>query len=114
MSASATARGAGGPGGVAPLAPGTRVRVRPGDPPGHTRAPRYVRGHVGEIVEQHGAHPLPDAVVAGSSDPPVEPVYAVSFDAAELFPGGGAGHAVVVNLWHAYLEPLRSDAEAAR
>jgi nitrile hydratase len=85
--------------------PGARVWVGAGDPPGHTRAPRYVRGHVGEIVEQHGAHPLPDAVVAGWSDPPVEPVYAVRFDAAELFPGDEADHTVVVTLWHSYLQP---------
>lgn len=85
-----------------PFPPGTRVRVRADDPPGHTRAPRYARGHVGEIIEHHGDHALPDAVVAGASDPPVEPVYVVGFPAADLF-GGAADHRVMVNLWHAYL-----------
>lgn len=82
--------------------PGTRVQVRPEDPPGHTRVPGYVRGHVGVVVEQHGVHPLPDDVVAGSSAPATEPVYAVRFSARELF--GEADHSVTVNLWHAYLE----------
>lgn len=89
-----------------PFPPGTAVRVRPGDPPDHTRAPRYVRGHVGEVVDQHGEHPLPDAVVAGAPDPPVEPVYAVRFAAADLFPGSEDGHTVTVNLWQAYLDPV--------
>ena len=29
---------------------GSRVRVRTGDPDHHTRVPRYVRGHTGEVV----------------------------------------------------------------
>lgn len=99
-------------GGPAPFPPGTAVRVCAGDPPGHTRAPRYVRGHVGEVVEQHGEHALPDAVAAGAADPPVQPVYAVRFAAADLFPGSEAGHTVTVNLWHAYLDAVGEGAPA--
>lgn len=83
--------------------PGDRVRVRLDDPAVHTRAPRYVRGHSGTVLEVHGAHPLPDAVVTGDPEPPVQPVYAVAFHADELFAEGG-DHTVVVNLWDAYLE----------
>lgn len=100
------------PGQPRPLPPGTWVRVRAGDPPGHTRAPGYVRGHVGEVVAQHGEHPLPDAVVAGAVQPPLEPVYAVRFAAADLFPGSDARHTVTVNLWQAYLDPVGEGARA--
>jgi nitrile hydratase len=81
---------------------GDRVRVRLDDPVGHTRAPRYVRGHVGEVVERHGRYPLPDAVVAGEQPGPSS-VYAVRFDAAQVW--GEGEHTVTVNLWDEYLEP---------
>lgn len=81
---------------------GDRVRVRLDDPVGHTRAPRYVRGHVGEVVERHGRHPLPDSVVADGQSKP-STVYAVRFDAMRLW--GHGAHTVTVNLWDEYLEP---------
>jgi hypothetical protein len=83
--------------------PGARVRVRLTDPQGHTRAPRYVRGHEGVVVASGGVHPLPDAVVAGIDPQTVqEPVYAVRFASHELW--GVDGHSVVVDLWDSYLE----------
>jgi len=36
---------------MARFAAGDRVRARSADPDGHTRLPRYVRGHVGEVLE---------------------------------------------------------------
>lgn len=81
---------------------GERVRVRVPDMAVHTRAPRYVRGRVGTLVARHGEHPLPDAVVAGHDPPERGTVWAVAFDAAELF--GAGEHTVVVNLWTQYLE----------
>jgi nitrile hydratase len=73
------------------------------DPTTHTRAPRYVRGHVGRVVEEHGRHRLPDDVVAGIDPPRVETVYAVRFPAAALW--GAGDHSVIVNLWESYLRP---------
>lgn len=84
------------------LQPGTPVRVREHDPAVHTRAPRYVRGHRGVVVEVHGRHPVPDDVVAGVAEPRIEPVYAVRFEARDLW--GEGSHAVTVNLWQRYLE----------
>jgi hypothetical protein len=85
------------------FAPGDRVLVRTDDPAGHTRAPRYVRGHRGTVVEHHGDHPRPDAVVDGAEPAAVaQPVYAVRFTAAELW--GEGAHSVTVNLWERYLE----------
>jgi nitrile hydratase len=82
----------------------TRVRVRLADPLGHTRAPRYARGHTGVVVAASGRQPLPDAVVAGTDPQQVrEPVYAVRFDSAELW--GVGGHSVTIELWESYLEP---------
>jgi nitrile hydratase len=79
---------------------GQRVRARAGDPDCHTRVPRYVRGHVGEIVARLGDWPLPDALVAGVTK--AEMCYAVRFATAELF--GDGDHMVAVDLWESYLE----------
>ena len=79
---------------------GTAVRVRAADPDGHTRVPRYTRGHRGEIVAVLGDWELPDAAVRG--DRRAETCYAVRFAAAELF--GAGEHTVTVDLWESYLE----------
>jgi nitrile hydratase subunit beta len=84
---------------------GSRVRARPADPDHHTRLPRYVRGHVGEIVGTGGERPLPDDVACGVASPRVEAVYAVRFAAADLF--GEGGHTVTLDLWESYLEQAR-------
>jgi nitrile hydratase subunit beta len=87
---------------MARFAPGARVRTRSADPDGHTRLPRYARGHVGEVLEVRATWALPDQAVRGVSRP--EPVYAVRFDAAELW--GSGSHSVILDLWESYLEEL--------
>lgn len=83
------------------FAPGAKVRTRRADPPHHTRLPRYARGAVGTVVESEGRHPLADDRARGlTSDP--ETVYAVRFDAVELF--GEGEHDVTLALWESYLE----------
>ncbi|HEX6538167.1 MAG TPA: SH3-like domain-containing protein [Candidatus Dormibacteraeota bacterium] len=84
------------------FATGDRVIVSQADPPGHRRAPRYVRGQVGTITAMHGRHTLPDDVVARVAVPRVEPVYAVAFPAHTLW--GSGDHTVTVNLWETYLD----------
>ena len=79
---------------------GDRVRARAGDPDHHTRVPRYVRGHAGEVVALLENWGLPDASAAGTKKP--EPCYAVRFAAADLF--GSGDHTVTVDLWESYLE----------
>lgn len=79
---------------------GDLVRARAGDPDRHTRLPRYVRGHAGEVVALLGTWALPDASAAGVREP--EPCYAVRFAAADLF--GSGDHTVTVDLWESYLE----------
>jgi nitrile hydratase len=82
------------------FAAGERVRARCADTDGHTRLPRYVRGHTGEVIEVRGEWPLPDLVVRGITR--AEPVYAVRFAAAELW--GTGSHSVTLDMWESYLE----------
>jgi nitrile hydratase len=83
---------------------GQRVRAKQKDPPGHTRLPRYVRGHVGTIVLNHGCHVFADAHAAGEGEAP-QWLYTVRFDARELW--GEAANpkdSVSVDAWQSYLE----------
>jgi nitrile hydratase len=86
------------------FAAGDRVRSRCLNPTGHTRLPRYVRGHVGEVVRWHGAHVFPDANAHGRGEDPHH-LYTVRFDARELW--GEAANprdSVSLDLWEPYLE----------
>lgn len=84
--------------------PGARVRAINRHPTGHTREPRYVRGHVGVIHEHYGAHVFPDRNALGTREG--RHLYSVRFEAVELWGESAAGKsAVYVDLWEDYLEP---------
>ncbi|HEX6339659.1 SH3-like domain-containing protein [Umezawaea sp.] len=85
------------------FAPGDRVRTAAGDPPHHTRLPRYARGAVGTVVESEGVFPLADDRARGLPGEP-EAVYAVRFAARDLF--GEGDHDVTVALWESYLRAV--------
>jgi nitrile hydratase beta subunit len=83
---------------------GDAVRARNEHPPGHTRMPRYVRGHVGTVVTAHGPHRFQDELPAGTEVGP-QHLYTVAFNARELW--GRRGHAndtIHVELWEYHLE----------
>jgi nitrile hydratase len=84
--------------------PGDRVRALNRHPLGHTREPRYVRGHVGVIHEHYGAHVFPDRNAMGTREG--WHLYSVRFEAVDLWGESPAGQSVVyVDLWEDYLEP---------
>jgi nitrile hydratase subunit beta len=83
---------------------GDRVRMKNMHPEGHTRLPRYVRGHVGTIECVRGCHVFPDAVVAGRGEEP-HWLYTVVFDGRELWgENGDPTLKVSVEAWEPYLE----------
>jgi nitrile hydratase len=86
---------------------GERVSARNINPAGHTRLPRYVRGHVGVVTHVHGVHVFPDSNATGSGERP-EWLYTVRFGARELW-GEGADKAATVSVdaWESYLEPQK-------
>jgi nitrile hydratase len=83
---------------------GDRVVARSMNPEGHTRIPRYVRGHQGTIYRDWGVFVFPDTHAHGGGAKP-QHCYAVEFDGNELWgrdhPGG---ERVFVDLWEDYLE----------
>lgn len=91
---------------VAPLfAAGQRVRARVDAPATHTRCPQYVRGRVGVIDRDHGVFVYPDTNALGEGPKP-QHVYAVRFEAEELWGPQSQGGAVYVDLWDDYLESV--------
>jgi nitrile hydratase len=89
----------------AAFAVGAEVVVKNDHPRGHTRVPRYVRGHRGAIVRDHGVHRFEDDVAPGTSVGP-QHLYTVAFTGPELW--GSRGHArdrMHVELWEIHLAP---------
>jgi nitrile hydratase beta subunit len=81
-----------------------RVRMRNVHPKGHTRLPRYVRGHIGVVERVHGVHVFPDSNATRREEDP-QWLYTVRFDGRELW-GDGADPTVTtsVEAWEPYLE----------
>jgi nitrile hydratase subunit beta len=99
----------------APAAParfavGGRVLARNTHPAGHTRLPRYVRGHVGQVLRVHGAHVYADRHAASAPGAPFDEsptwLYTVAFDGRTLWGDSAeADTCVSVDAWEPYLEP---------
>ena len=89
---------------------GDRVRTRlPARnvlvPGGHTLLPAYAAGHIGKILRSQGCYVLPDNHAHFLGEAP-EPLYAVAFDAADLWGSAeNAGDEVILDLWQSYLGP---------
>lgn len=89
----------------AAFAVGDRVRLRNMQPAGHTRLPRYVRGHTGTVEIVHGVHVFPDTHATQPAADGGHWLYTVRFDARELW-GEAADPTVSVSVdaWEPYME----------
>lgn len=102
--------------------PGDRVRVKINHREGHTRAPSYVQGVVGVVVNHLGCHVYPDQSAQGTRTG--EHLYSVRFSSQQLW-GSGQGNFtapidlhgpeqdnfdVLVDLWEPYLESMSDHA----
>jgi nitrile hydratase len=85
---------------------GDRVRVREGDPPGHVRAPSYVRGRPGEVILMVDCFANPEDLAYGRTGGPRVPLYRVRFRQADLWPRsrGAARDTVDVEIYQHWLE----------
>lgn len=87
------------------FAAGDQVRAVVIAPAGHTRCPQYVRGRTGVIDRDHGVFIFADSNAhPDEPDPDPQHVYAVRFEASELWGPDSQGGAVYVDLWDAHLE----------
>ena len=88
--------------------PGAPVRVRADWPerrgPVHIRTPHYLRGIPGRVLCDLGAFPNPEDSAFGRPAPKVA-LYHVAFDPAVIWPDGGHGDDLVVEVFEHWLEP---------
>jgi len=83
---------------------GQRVRARNIHPLGHTRLPRYARGKIGEIVQDHGVYTFPDSNSRFQGEKR-QHVYSVRFTSRELWGESASPRdSVHLDLWDDYLE----------
>lgn len=83
---------------------GDKIRVKNFHPESHTRAPRYLRGHVGVVEEVHGGFVFPDTNASDQGECP-QRVYTLRFSARELWgEQARASDSVMADLWESYLE----------
>jgi len=82
---------------------GDKVRGRNIHPKGHTRLPRYARGHIGDVVSDYGIHVFADASAEGREDH--QHLYSVRFSSVELWGEDGTpGDYIYIDLWDDHLE----------
>ncbi|MDN5860093.1 MAG: nitrile hydratase subunit beta [Pseudonocardia sp.] len=86
------------------FAPGDRVRAKDMSPAGHTKMPRYVRGHVGTVEAVQPGHLLPDTHAHFRGENP-QHVFTVAFDSHELWGAGADTFTLTIELFDSYLEP---------
>ena len=87
---------------------GDEVVVKNEHPRGHTRVPRYVRGHHGVIHRHHGVNEFQDDV--GDKDVGQQHLYTVRFISSELW--GSRAHpndVVYAELWDYHLQAVSDD-----
>jgi nitrile hydratase subunit beta len=84
---------------------GDRVRAKNISTPGHTRLPRYFRGHTGVIAVVQPAAVLPDTMSQFTGENP-QHTYSVRFDSRELWGPAAAPFTVTGDLYESYLEKI--------
>jgi nitrile hydratase len=93
---------------------GDRIIARNMNRQGHTRMPRYVRGHHGVIHRDWGVFIFPDTHAHGEGAKP-QHCYAIEFEGRELWGADyPAGERVYVDLWEDYLDAPAEAAAHAR
>ena len=83
---------------------GDRVRAKTVNNIGHTRLPRYVRGHAGTIIADLGGQIYPEVSARLEGDG-AERLYTVRFTAQELWgKDSNPNDTLCIDLWEPYLE----------
>jgi Nitrile hydratase beta subunit, C-terminal len=71
---------------------------------GHHRTPSYIKGKTGRIERVHAAFRNPETRAYGADGLPEVPLYLVSFAPSDLWPDGGGGDRVYVDVFEHWLE----------
>ena len=82
---------------------GERVRAKDMSPAGHTRLPRYVRGHAGVVALVQPGFVFPDTNAHFEGENP-QYVYTVRFDSRELWGADAEPFTLTIEMFESYLE----------
>lgn len=85
---------------------GTPVRIRRAFPPGHVRAPWYVRGCAGEVFHIVGPMGNPEELAYGRTDTPHVTVYRVRVRQTDIWDdySGPPQDTLVIDVYENWLE----------
>ncbi len=86
---------------------GAPVRVRRAWPPGHVRAPWYLRGHRGEVCAVVGDFGNPEELAYGRREGAKLTLYRVRFHQTEIWPeySGPTADTLETEIYENWLEP---------
>lgn len=82
---------------------GARVRAKNLSPAGHTRLPRYVRGHTGVVTLIEPAFVFPDTNAHFRGEDP-QYVYTVAFDSHDLWGADAEPFTLTIEMFESYLD----------
>jgi nitrile hydratase len=90
---------------------GDAVTVRRAYPPGHVRAPYYIRGKAGIVERICGSFPNPEELAFGRNGLPAQPLYRVRFVQGQVWPDyrGADADTVDIEIYEHWLEPATGD-----
>ena len=91
---------------------GAAVRIRRAFPPGHVRAPWYLRGCAGAVSHIVGEMNNPEEWAYGRTDGPMLTVYRVHVRQPDIWPdyAGPPQDTLVVDVYENWLEPAGEEA----
>lgn len=91
------------------FAVGQPVVVSSRDHPGHHRTPSYIKGRTGRIERVYDRFRNPETLAYGGDGRPEQPLYLVSFERMDLWPGAhpDSSHRVFVDVYEHWLEEQR-------
>jgi nitrile hydratase len=97
--------------GAARFAVGAAVRIRRAFPPGHVRAPFYLRGCNGAVSHIVGEMGNPEELAYGRGDAPRVMVYRVRVRQTDIWDdyAGPARDTLIVDVFENWLEPAEGD-----
>lgn len=95
---------------TAQFMPGTRVKVDTRGALGHCRAPHYLRGIEGKIVEILGSYKDPERLAYHKPGFPALPLYKVRFEQRHIWPNyrSAGNDDLEADLYENWLVPVQS------
>ena len=84
--------------------PGAKVRTRTQNALGHTRLPGYLQSKPATVLRHIGSFPLPDEAAVDPKNARFSELYAVEFEAREVWGRAASSGRICADIFEEYLE----------